>query len=101
MGGLLTDIIAASLAAGAATGAACYSTFSPTCAIWGPLVSRGPKTGPPRVALTFDDGPLPGATDRILDLLAELNVKAAFFVIGSVARREPQLLLRIHQEGHI
>jgi peptidoglycan/xylan/chitin deacetylase (PgdA/CDA1 family) len=58
-------------------------------------------TNPPRVALTFDDGPLPGATDRILDVLFKSNVKATFFVLGQPADRHPQLLRRIHDEGHI
>lgn len=36
----------------------------------------------PMVALTFDDGPMPGVTDRILDILEQYNVRATFFVCG-------------------
>ena len=52
------------------------------------------------VALTFDDGPQPGTTDRILDVLAELDIRATFFCVGRNARRHPQLVRRIRAEGH-
>lgn len=51
--------------------------------------------------LTFDDGPTPGTTDRVLDLLAEHSVVAAFFVCGAFAERHPELLARAASEGHI
>jgi peptidoglycan/xylan/chitin deacetylase (PgdA/CDA1 family) len=54
-----------------------------------------------KVALTFDDGPTPGTSDAVLDLLGEMNVKAAFFVVGVNARQHPELLRRIHDEGHL
>jgi peptidoglycan/xylan/chitin deacetylase (PgdA/CDA1 family) len=95
------QVVEIALGAGAATAAISYPTFWPASTLWGPLVSRGITSEPPRVALTFDDGPLPGATDRILDVLGELNVRATFFVIGKVAERNAKLLLRIHEEGHI
>lgn len=101
MVGIPTEIIASALAAGAATGAASYATFAPTCSWCCPLISRGSTDGPARVALTFDDGPLPGATDRILEVLLEMKVKAAFFVVGQATARHPELLRRIHDEGHL
>ncbi len=52
------------------------------------------------VSLTFDDGPTAPYTARILDILAEHNVKATFFVIGENLRKNPGLALRIHEEGH-
>ncbi len=52
------------------------------------------------VALTFDDGPHPTSTGRILDTLAELDVKATFFCVGRNARRHPELVLRALAEGH-
>src|SRR3954451_6188313 len=52
------------------------------------------------VALTFDDGPHPGFTDRILDVLAELDVRATFFCVGKNAERHPGLLRRLRAEGH-
>ena len=52
------------------------------------------------VALTFDDGPYPPYTDRLLDVLAEKRVPATFFVIGENAARHPELVKRIAREGH-
>jgi peptidoglycan-N-acetylglucosamine deacetylase len=58
-----------------------------------------PGTGD--VALTFDDGPDPLWTPRVLDLLAALEVPATFFVVGHRARRYPELVRRIRREGHV
>lgn len=52
------------------------------------------------VALTFDDGPDPRWTPRVLDLLREHGVQATFFLIGSRAERHPELVRRIAAEGH-
>ena len=52
------------------------------------------------MALTFDDGPTPGGTDRVLDILRELKVSATFFVIGRNVQRWPDLLRRMDAEGH-
>jgi peptidoglycan/xylan/chitin deacetylase (PgdA/CDA1 family) len=81
--------------------AGAYGLFNPASRLWGPVVSRGPREGDGRVALTFDDGPWPGTTDVILDALAALNVRAAFFVIGVHVQRWPDLVRRMHDEGHV
>lgn len=52
------------------------------------------------VALTFDDGPHPVYTPRILDLLAEHGAKATFFVVGLAAREHPDIVRRMVDEGH-
>ena len=52
------------------------------------------------VALTFDDGPNPDATPRILDTLGQKGVRATFFVLGSHAERWPELVRRMSSEGH-
>ncbi|ORB69143.1 polysaccharide deacetylase family protein [Mycobacterium scrofulaceum] len=56
----------------------------------------------PKITLTFDNGPTPGVTDRVLDALAERRVRALFFVVGenvsSPAGR--RLLERAAREGH-
>jgi peptidoglycan/xylan/chitin deacetylase (PgdA/CDA1 family) len=52
------------------------------------------------VVLTFDDGPRPPFSTRILDLLAAECVKATFFVIGRNAREYPAVVKRIVDEGH-
>jgi peptidoglycan/xylan/chitin deacetylase (PgdA/CDA1 family) len=53
------------------------------------------------VALTFDDGPDPVDTPRLLDLLREKNVKATFFVVGQRAERHPEIVRRAWEEGHL
>ena len=52
------------------------------------------------VAVTFDDGPHPRLTPRVLDMLADHDVRATFFLIGSAAERHPSLVRRILDEGH-
>ncbi|MFD2116417.1 polysaccharide deacetylase family protein [Paenibacillus yanchengensis] len=52
------------------------------------------------IALTFDDGPDPVYTEKLLDLLARYNAKATFFVVGAHAKPFPELLQRMHREGH-
>jgi peptidoglycan-N-acetylglucosamine deacetylase len=56
--------------------------------------------GAHQVALTFDDGPNPLYTPRLLDLLRKHQVKATFFVLGAKAEQYPELIRRMHQEGH-
>jgi cellulose synthase/poly-beta-1,6-N-acetylglucosamine synthase-like glycosyltransferase/peptidoglycan/xylan/chitin deacetylase (PgdA/CDA1 family)/spore germination protein YaaH len=53
-----------------------------------------------QVAITFDDGPDPRWTPKILDILKAANVKATFFVVGVNAERYPSLVRRIVNEGH-
>ncbi len=57
-------------------------------------------TSLPYVALTFDDGPHPTYTPRLLDILKAKNVKATFYVVGTNARRYPEIMRRIIAEGH-
>jgi len=52
------------------------------------------------VVLTFDDGPLPPHTTRVLDTLRAECVKATFFLVGRMAHSFPDLVRRIHAEGH-
>jgi peptidoglycan/xylan/chitin deacetylase (PgdA/CDA1 family) len=52
------------------------------------------------VLLTFDDGPRPPYTDRILDALAAECVKATFFMVGYMVRANPQTVRRVYNEGH-
>ncbi|RED65628.1 polysaccharide deacetylase family protein [Cohnella lupini] len=53
------------------------------------------------VSLTFDDGPDPVYTPKLLDLLKRHGAKGTFFVVGENAERNPELIARIHEEGHI
>lgn len=52
------------------------------------------------VALTFDDGPNPPYTGRILDVLRAENVRATFFVVGRAVAADPATVRRIVREGH-
>ena len=52
------------------------------------------------VALTFDDGPSPPYTDRLLDVLAKHDVKATFFLIGNRIEKHPETVRRVIAEGH-
>src|SRR6476646_7871668 len=54
----------------------------------------------PYVAMTFDDGPSPETTPRLLDMLKQRNIKATFFLIGENAAANPDLVRRILAEGH-
>ncbi|MDF1863055.1 MAG: polysaccharide deacetylase family protein, partial [Verrucomicrobiales bacterium] len=58
------------------------------------------RTNLPFLALTFDDGPHPVNTPRLLDILRSRNVKATFYVVGTNAKRYPEILRRIVAEGH-
>ena len=62
-------------------------------------ISRASVSGP-YVAMTFDDGPHPSNTPKLLDLLKARNIKATFYVVGTNAKRYPQLLRRMVAEGH-
>lgn len=52
------------------------------------------------IALTFDDGPNEIYTIQLLDLLKRYNAKATFFVVGEKVDRHPEIVRRIHREGH-
>ena len=71
----------------------------PWLEMYGPVVSRGP-VGSHRVALTFDDGPHPVTTRRVLEALAPTRHRATFFVLGEKARRHPGVVREIHAGGH-
>jgi peptidoglycan/xylan/chitin deacetylase (PgdA/CDA1 family) len=59
------------------------------------------KTSANQVSITFDDGPHPGQTEKILDTLKRLNAKAAFFCIGNKIPGNEVLFRRITEEGHL
>lgn len=54
-----------------------------------------------RVALTFDDGPDPNYTEKLLDGLKERDVKATFFLLGKQVDKYPDIVKRMYKEGHI
>lgn len=63
-------------------------------------IPRDVDTDKKLVALTFDDGPVPGTTEQILDILETHDVKATFFVLGQMVEEYPELAQRIVEDGH-
>ena len=72
--------------------------FWPERGMYGDLLWHGPAR--PEVALTFDDGPSPATTPRVLELLAAAGVRATFFVVGRKALQHPTLVHDIAAAGH-
>jgi len=65
------------------------------------IMRTSPRPSEKLVALTFDDGPWPGQTDRILDILQQEGVHATFFMQGGRVKKSPGLAKRVAQEGHL
>ena len=86
----------------AAAGCA-YAAVSPGSQIFGRTLTAPANTPgqPGELALTFDDGPNPACTPRLLDILAQRDVRATFFLIGSFAQQQPDLPRRILSAGHL
>lgn len=61
---------------------------------------RRVKTDEKIVAITFDDGPVQGFTEKVLDVLNENDVKATFFMIGQRAEKNPNLVKKVYGFGH-
>lgn len=79
-----------------AVGLAC---MVPSSQVIGPSLVRGPEASR-SVVLTFDDGPAPPFTERILDILAEHRISATFFLCGKNVESHPEVARRIVREGH-
>lgn len=58
------------------------------------------QTQEKKIYLTFDDGPVPGPTEAVLDLLKKYNARATFFCIGDNVRRHPHIFSKIIEDGH-
>ncbi len=63
-------------------------------------VYGGSNSGEMKIALTFDDGPHPKYTERILDILARYDIKATFFVVGENVEYYSETAKRTVREGH-
>ena len=83
----------------AGAGLHAWAVVHPRSRLYLPVIWRLPATAP-LVALTFDDGPDPEVTPRLLDLLAAQGARATFFVVGVHARAHGALLRRMRDEGH-
>lgn len=85
--------------AAALSGGLAWAALSPESQIFGKTL-----VAPPRVeefALTFDDGPNPEATPRLLEVLEHAGVRATFFLIGEFVRQCPELVREISAAGHL
>jgi peptidoglycan/xylan/chitin deacetylase (PgdA/CDA1 family) len=80
----------------------CLSVLLPRASLLGPNLTRLPQAAVARreVALTFDDGPDPEITPRILDLLEARGMRASFFCIAERALAWPELMREIVRRGH-
>jgi peptidoglycan-N-acetylglucosamine deacetylase len=90
--------VPAALAA-AATGLAAYAGRYPDSKIFGPAITH--TNSPRKLAITFDDGPNPTVTPKLLDLLDRHKARATFFVVGKYARQHPELLRETAARGHV
>jgi peptidoglycan-N-acetylglucosamine deacetylase len=86
-------------ATGLAIGGYYYASLWPTSQIFGRTLTAPRKPG--EIALTFDDGPNPAFTPRLLEILERHSVKATFFLVGSYASNQPTLTRQIAESGHL
>lgn len=73
-----------------------FRLFFPSALFRVPPKMRGVK----EIFLTFDDGPVPEVTPKVLEILDRYDVKATFFMVGDNVRRYPALLQQIRDRGH-
>lgn len=77
-----------------------YGTLYISAQFFMPARTRS-ATSSNEIAITFDDGPIPGKTARLLEILKTHNIHAAFFCIGNRVNEHRDLVRRIHNEGHL
>jgi peptidoglycan/xylan/chitin deacetylase (PgdA/CDA1 family) len=91
-------LIAAPTSIATATAIAAYGALHPGAQLFGETSFR--TNSPRKLAITFDDGPNPAITPRLLDLLDRYNAKATFFLIGRFVRECPELVKETIARGH-
>jgi peptidoglycan/xylan/chitin deacetylase (PgdA/CDA1 family) len=82
-----------------AIGITAYGAVHPRAQLFGATICR--TNSARKLAITFDDGPNPAITSKLLDLLDRYNAKATFFLIGSFARECPALVKETVARGHV
>jgi peptidoglycan/xylan/chitin deacetylase (PgdA/CDA1 family) len=75
-----------------------WGAYSPNSRLFGPVVGRGPRE--PVAFLTFDDGPNPGVTERVLEVLDREAVPATFFMVGRHVERHRETARAVVRAGH-
>lgn len=91
-------LIAAPVATGLA-GLTAYGAVYPRSQLFGHAVYQTDRAN--KLALTFDDGPNPAITPKLLDLLDRHNAKATFFLVGKYVRESPALAKEISARSHL
>ena len=91
--------LSAAAALGLAGGGCAYAAMWPGSQLFGSALIAPRRPG--ELALTFDDGPNPACTPRLLDILASHDAHATFFMLGSFAQQQPDLVRRILAAGHL
>jgi peptidoglycan/xylan/chitin deacetylase (PgdA/CDA1 family) len=92
-------IVGVAAVGGLGIGGFAYASRWPTSQVFGRTLIA-PRL-PGQLALTFDDGPNPASTPRLLDILAAHNVHATFFMVGKFAKEDPALTRRVADAGHL
>jgi len=82
----------------AAASYAGYATMAPRSQFYGRTLTHGSDPG--QLALTYDDGPNDPHTLRLLDVLAQHNARATFFLIGKYVRQRPEVARAVQAAGH-
>lgn len=83
----------------ACAGIVAYGAVYPRAQLFGETVCH--TNSARKLAITFDDGPNPALTPKLLELLEKYNARATFFVIGQYARRCPEIMRETVQRGHL
>jgi peptidoglycan/xylan/chitin deacetylase (PgdA/CDA1 family) len=92
-------LIGAPAAVAAAAGALAYGAVNSRAQLFGSTIFR--TNSPRKLAITFDDGPNPAITPRLLDLLDRYKAGATFFLVGRYIRECPELVSEIAARGHV
>ena len=87
------------VAAGLAAGGSAYAALWPASQIFGKTLLAPARPG--ELALTFDDGPNPLWTPRLLEILDRHKIRASFFMVGRYAQKESALVREMATAGHL
>jgi peptidoglycan/xylan/chitin deacetylase (PgdA/CDA1 family) len=96
---IATGVSAGLGAAVVGAGGFAYASIWPGSRLFGKALIAPSQPG--ELAMTFDDGPNPAWTPRLLEILASHDVRATFFLVGSHAQAAPELVRRIVAAGHL
>jgi len=95
----ITDLAIAVVATASTSGILTHAALSPQSQLFGHTLIAG--NDPKEIALTYDDGPNYAATPELLNILAQHNVRATFFMIGKFVRLRPDIVRAVHAAGHL